>query len=218
MIKYSHILWDWNGTLFDDVWLCIDIFNGILTKRGKPQLDYEMYRNIFDFPVQVCYERAGFDFSEETFDYAATEFCSEYARRIGECKLHDGAKEILSLFADSGVHQSILSATEQIQLEAMLSAFGLSALFDRVVGQSDHYANGKVQRGKELIDSLDVSCKYVLLIGDTTYDKYIAEEVGVDSILVATGHHTREKLLENSAKVLDHLFEVQSILNDEEFS
>jgi phosphoglycolate phosphatase len=215
MNKYSHILWDWNGTLLDDVWLCIDIFNGMLTKRGKPSLDYERYRDIFDFPVRVCYERAGFDFSIETFDYAATEFCNEYARRVGECSLHDGAKEILDLFAESGVRQSILSATEQTQLEAMLYAFGLSFMFDRVVGQSDHHANGKVLRGKELVDSLGISCGNVLLIGDTTHDRFIAEKVGIDSVLLATGHHTREKLQVNSAKVFDNLLDLQSIIKNE---
>jgi phosphoglycolate phosphatase len=216
MNKYSHILWDWNGTLLDDVWLCIDIFNGMLSRRGKQSLDYETYRDIFDFPVRVCYERAGFDFSEESFDYAATEFCDEYARRVGECSLHEGAKGILDLFAESGIRQSVLSATEQTQLEAMLSAFGLGDMFDRVVGQSDHYANGKVQRGKELVDSLGVSCEYVLMIGDTTHDGYIAEEVGVDSVLVAAGHHTREKLQEKSARVFEHLIDVQSILKSKE--
>lgn len=216
MNKYSHVLWDWNGTLLDDVWLCIDIFNGMLSERGKPSINYRKYRDIFDFPVRVCYERAGFDFSLETFDCAATEFCDEYAKRVGECKLHEGAKEILDLFAESGVCQSILSATEQTQLEEMLSAFGLSAMFERVVGQSNHYANGKIQRGKKLVDSLGISCNYILLIGDTTHDRFIAEEVGVDSVLVATGHHTREKLQERSARVFDNLLDIQSILKDEE--
>ncbi len=34
MKKYKHIIWDWNGTLFNDVELCHSIINGIL-KRNK---------------------------------------------------------------------------------------------------------------------------------------------------------------------------------------
>ena len=32
--KYTHIIWDWNGTLLDDAWLCVDVMNGMLGERG----------------------------------------------------------------------------------------------------------------------------------------------------------------------------------------
>ena len=86
MQRCSHVIWDWNGTLLDDVWLCVDIINAMLGRRGVPALDRERYRRIFDFPVPIYYERAGFDFSRETFAAAADEFCDEAARRVGECR------------------------------------------------------------------------------------------------------------------------------------
>ena len=91
MNRYSHILWDWNGTLLDDVWLCLDIISSMLIRRGKKGIDSKRYKTIFGFPVQTYYERPGFDFRKESFDSAATEFCDNYARRVGECRLHDGA-------------------------------------------------------------------------------------------------------------------------------
>ena len=30
----KYIIWDWNGTLLDDVALCIDVMNGMLRRRG----------------------------------------------------------------------------------------------------------------------------------------------------------------------------------------
>ena len=50
--KYKHIIWDWNGTLLDDVWLCLGIVNKMLSKRDLPTINSNEYRNIFDFPVQ----------------------------------------------------------------------------------------------------------------------------------------------------------------------
>ncbi len=216
MNRYCHIIWDWNGTLLDDVWLCVDIVNGMLTRRGVPGIDIRRYKEIFDFPVRTYYERAGFDFSQETFGFAATEFCDEYARRVGECCLHDGAKELLQKCNASGVRQSILSATEQGRLETMIAAFGLSTMFGSVVGQSDHYATGKVRKAKELVAGLDAPSGEVLLIGDTTHDSYIAGEVGVDSVLVAMGHHSREKLEKTGTRVVGELSHVEGLLQHEE--
>ena len=209
---YSHILWDWNGTLIDDVWLCVEIINGMRARRGLPALDAEKYRGIFDFPVQHFYERAGFDFSIEAFGSVTTEFCDEYMRRVGECCLQGGAREILKECAALGFHQSVLSATEQSQLETMVTDFGLGAIFRQVVGQSDHHSVGKLRTARELVSGLGVPCSQVVMVGDTTHDHHIAEEIGIDSVLVTVGHHDREKLQDTGAMVLDGLPQVGRLL------
>ena len=58
------VLWDWNGTLLDDVELCENALNRLLQRYGYPQrYDHEQYRAIFGFPVEDYYVRAGFDFA-----------------------------------------------------------------------------------------------------------------------------------------------------------
>ena len=34
-LKYEHIIWDWNGTLLNDVNLCLDIANKLLSEQGS---------------------------------------------------------------------------------------------------------------------------------------------------------------------------------------
>lgn len=47
------ILWDWNGTLLDDVTLCVDALNRLLARYGYPQrYDHDQYRAIFGFPYR----------------------------------------------------------------------------------------------------------------------------------------------------------------------
>ena len=43
-MKYKHLIWDWNGTLLDDTWLCIESINKILLKRGMPIVLKKDYR------------------------------------------------------------------------------------------------------------------------------------------------------------------------------
>ena len=61
-MRYKLIIWDWNGTLIDDTWMCIEVINELLVKYSKQTLTLETYHKVFDFPVKTYYERIGFDF------------------------------------------------------------------------------------------------------------------------------------------------------------
>ena len=103
------ILWDWNGTLLDDVELCENALNRLLQRYGYPQPDdHEQYRAIFGFPVQDYYARAGFDFTRDSFDDLARSFMEDYIPASEACPLMAGAREALDAFARAGLHQVIL--------------------------------------------------------------------------------------------------------------
>jgi len=107
---YRHLIWDWNGTLLDDAWLCREIMNRQLLQRGLPVLSPEKYEEIFDFPVEKYYRAVGFDWSRESFQEAGTEFIVEYEKRKKECSLQPGAQGLLEKIAEGGWSQAVLSA------------------------------------------------------------------------------------------------------------
>ena len=57
MRGFDHVIWDWNGTLLDDAWLCVDVMNGMLCRRALPVLTPAKYEESFDFPVLDFYRR-----------------------------------------------------------------------------------------------------------------------------------------------------------------
>ncbi|MCX6282944.1 MAG: hypothetical protein NTW31_01715 [Bacteroidetes bacterium] len=71
---YKHIIWDWNGTLLDDAWLCVEVMNGMLEKRGLEKVSLDFYRSVFTFPVRDYYEKLGYDFEKEPFEEVGMEF------------------------------------------------------------------------------------------------------------------------------------------------
>ena len=73
-MKYQYVIWDFNGTLLDDVKLCFDLLNKMLSKRGFETVTIEKYKEIFRFPVKEYYRLAGFDFEREPFEVTAVEF------------------------------------------------------------------------------------------------------------------------------------------------
>lgn len=192
--KYRHLIWDWNGTLVDDAWLCREIMNGQLRKRGLPVISRERYEAVFDFPVERYYRTVGFDWSKETFAEAGTEFIVEYEKRKKECRLQIGAKELLQKVELAGISQAVLSAYSHSTLEEFLGHFGVRGHFRSVAGNRDHYAAGKVEQGLEMLRELHVSPKDTVLIGDTTHDAEVARAMGVDCVLIPCGHNSRERL------------------------
>ena len=55
------VFWDWNGTLLDDVEFTRGCLNWLLEQHGYPQrYDLAAYREVFGFPIEAYYQRAGF--------------------------------------------------------------------------------------------------------------------------------------------------------------
>lgn len=50
-MKYKNVVWDWNGTLLDDVETGVNTLNDMLGRRGLHQLSVEEYKDMFGFPV-----------------------------------------------------------------------------------------------------------------------------------------------------------------------
>ena len=69
------VFWDWNGTLLDDVEFTRGCLNWLLEQHGYPQrYDLAAYREVFGFPIEAYYQRAGFDFSRHPYPVLARRF------------------------------------------------------------------------------------------------------------------------------------------------
>ncbi|MDE7192896.1 MAG: HAD hydrolase-like protein, partial [Oscillospiraceae bacterium] len=123
------IVWDWNGTLLDDVEVSIEAMNRVLERYGLARLNRERYREIFCFPVRDYYERAGFDFRKVDFEKPAMEFIGEYYSLVEAAGLARGAAEALEEISARGVRQIILSASERKSLAGQVRRLGIEVRF-----------------------------------------------------------------------------------------
>jgi len=206
--QYKHIIWDWNGTIFNDVELGVEIINKILSDRGLNVLTVDRYKEIFTIPVKNYYEKLGFDFSNESFEVIGKLWIDEYEKRKYECSLYEGIIEILEKIKELGIEQSILSAYSQHTLEEMADYFNLRKYFKYIVGLDNIYAASKLHLGIDLMKKLGNGKGETLLIGDTLHDYEVASEIGADCILVANGHQNKDILLTSGTKVIDNVLEL----------
>ena len=205
-MSYTHIIWDWNGTLLDDVHISITAMNMVLSDYGLTQFpDKDYYRSIFCFPVRDYYERSGFDFTKIPFEKPATEFIVNYRRLSPQAELFVGAKRLIDRLSGEGKTQLILSASEKNALDAQIEPFGIREYLVDVLGIDNHYAESKAGIAQEWFSTHGVDPKKAVFVGDTTHDFEVAQEVGCTCILVACGHQSREVLERTGAPVADDL-------------
>ena len=113
-MEYTHCIWDFNGTILDDIDAGVGAVNALLAQRGLPVLENrEAYRRVFGFPVRSYYEKLGFDFSREPYEVVAPLWVAEYQKRVGKSGLFDDVRETIERFRERGIHQILLSATER---------------------------------------------------------------------------------------------------------
>ncbi|MGD0785023.1 MAG: HAD hydrolase-like protein [Sedimentisphaerales bacterium] len=205
--KYKHIIWDWNGTLLDDAWLCVQILNQMLSGRGMKTTTLAQYQIDFDFPVISYYVKLGFDFKKESFDDIAHEYIAAYKSGQVKCRLRDGVVDIIKALKDKGFSQSVLSASQKSSLIEAMGIFGLKDFFENIEGLDDYYAHSKIDIGRKLMENLSLGGKEVLLVGDTTHDYEVACLLGADCLLLPAGHQSKERLIACGARVCDSLDE-----------
>ncbi len=193
LAKYNRVLWDFNGTLLDDVAHCMDTMNRVLAGHDLPRIaSADVYRDIFCFPVQVYYARLGLPGEGEGYVAAAHEWIEIYRDGEDRIGLRKGAEEALDFIRTYGVPQGVLSATEQAMLTEQVEALGIGDFFDALFGRGDIYAT----------DKSDIAVRYaaahpterVLMIGDTVHDYETARMGNFDCILLEGGHQSRRVL------------------------
>ncbi len=210
-MKYSHILWDFNGTILDDVGIGIESINVLLRSRNLPPLrDREEYQRHFRFPIEEYYRSVGFDFSKDPYDLLAHEWIAQYRAREHTAPLFPGAKQILGYIKERNVPQILFSATQREMLLQQIAALGIGDCFDAVLGADDIYAAGKIPIGKAWVES--ALPHRALLIGDTEHDAEAARQMGIDCILIAQGHQSEETLRRTGCPVLQNLSFLPAVL------
>ncbi len=111
----DHIVWDWNGTLFDDPHACVETLNVILKKRNISCIDIDAYRDVFRFPVREYYEILGIYLNDAEWDDLAVEFHTIY--RDVASKTADNAVRLAAPTPRRGEERLISRGVDKTSLE-----------------------------------------------------------------------------------------------------
>lgn len=192
-MKYTHLIWDFNGTVYNDVDAGIASANRLLCSHGlSPIASKEQYRAVFGFPIIDYYRRLGFDFERVSYAEVAQEWVPYYMEASRDAMVYPDILEALSQAKHLGLAQMILSATELTMLRGQIEGLGIAHCFDEILGMDNIQAHSKESVARAWRDRNPDAV--VLMIGDTDHDAAVASAMGADCILLTCGHQCRATL------------------------
>ena len=212
-MKYTDIVWDFNGTLLDDIRAGIDAVNDMLHRRGLATIDsVEQYRELFCFPIIDYYAKLGFDFErEDYYSVLAPEWVALYLENYKRSTLTNGAKQTLQVLGERGYTQTLLSATELQMLKGQVHDLGLESYFTEVWGLDNIHAGGKIGTALAWRDAHPQS--KALFVGDSVHDWEVANAAGADCVLYCGGHQNRQTLFACGCPIIDSLEQLLDLLD-----
>jgi phosphoglycolate phosphatase-like HAD superfamily hydrolase len=202
----DHVVWDWNGTLFDDHVAVLAAVNDALALVDLPPIDADTYRSHYTRPVQRFYERvAGRPIEPGEWRTLDGAYHDSYHAWVERLSLAPDALAALAAAEAAGLTQSLLSMWRHQELVPLVQRLGIDHFFVRVDGLREHGGEGKTEHLVAHLAALEVKPSAVVLVGDSLDDLAAARAVGARCVLYDGGSHHRHELEAAGVPVVDTL-------------
>lgn len=221
-MKDQLAVFDWNGTLFDDMEATHIATNACLNFFDIPEITLEEEQELFTFPLIHFYEKVGVDIdtylkhSEEVGEL----FHNVYNTHKENCHLANGAIPLLDWLTNHGVNCKILSNHNQKTLNNDVSRFDIEGYFQTISGNANPATiitgMNKFERLKQFMAENNYSPEKTFIIGDSHEEPELARKMGIMCISITGGLLSPARIEKHKKDyVVDSLCEVPDILSKE---
>lgn len=201
-----NVIFDWSGTLVDDLPAVLQASNHVFRKAGVPELTLARFRAEFCLPFKRFYDRY-------VPHVPLAELEAWFHEEFRRCQDHVAplphAREFLEFCRARAWRTFVLSSVHPDHYRVQAAATGFGAFIDHpYVGVWD-----KTAKIHELLDTHRLDRGETLFIGDMAHDIETARHGGVWSCAVLTGYNGVEQLRACGPDlIVEHLGELQDRL------
>jgi len=195
------IVFDWDGTLMDSLAAVFEANAKVLGEYGVP-FDETRYRAAYTPDWRVMYQRLGLP--ESAMEAAGDRWLELYAD-TDDAQLLPGAAEALRRLADAGFVLGLVTAGDQVVVEAQMQRLGVADLLPiRVYGSDDVASKPHPEPLLRALDQLERADRAhaARYVGDVPDDMRMARAVGALGIGIEGSIGTRADLLRAGASAV----------------
>jgi phosphoglycolate phosphatase len=191
----ANILFDWSGTLVDDLAPVIDATNRVLAHCARPLMTREEFLREFELPFAKFYQRM---IPDVPLDALEPVFHAAFAGSEEKATLLPHAFEFLEFCQRTGRRCFVLSAAHPAHVATQAEEFGMTAFFEQIyAGVRD-----KTERIHHMLEQHALDPAATAFIGDMTHDVETARYGGIRSVAVLTGYQSAATLAAVNPDVL----------------
>lgn len=204
---FRNLIFDWSGTLVDDLGPVIEATNAVLGKYDVPPYDRESFRRQFRLPYREFYTEV---LPHVPLEELEAHFRPAFDGALSPVTILPHAREKLEWCAARGIRTFVLTSMDTTAFERQMDEFGLRHLFEATYSS----VLDKREVIHRILENHDLDPAETAFVGDMTHDVETARHGGVSSIAVLTGYNhpeilasVRPDITVPDLGVLRHLFE-----------
>lgn len=178
---FRNLIFDWSGTLVDDLPPVLDATNHVLALYGKPTMDREEFRRRFRLPYREFYEEM---IPGVPLEELETHFRAGFASSKGKVTPLPHTQEKLQWCRAHGVRAFVLTSMDSPSFYSQLEEFGFTSFFEATyAGVLD-----KRELILEIVNDHGLDPGETAFVGDMTHDIDTAHHAGLTSVAVLSGY------------------------------
>jgi phosphoglycolate phosphatase len=184
---FRNLIFDWSGTLVDDLGPVIEATNSVLGRYRIDPLDREGFRRRFRLPYREFYAEL---LPDVPLDELEAHFRPAFDAAESPVTVLPHAREKLEWCAQLGIRTFVLTSMDTNAFQRQLRDFGMQKCFEATYsGVLD-----KREVIHRILDTHALDREETAFVGDMTHDVETARHGGVASIAVLTGYNHPEIL------------------------
>jgi phosphoglycolate phosphatase-like HAD superfamily hydrolase len=206
-----NIIFDWSGTLVDDLPAVLQASNFVLAQAGKPAMSLATFRAEFALPFKKFYDRHTPEVPMEQLEHWFHASFKEAQTSVVELP---HARTFLEFCRAHKIRTFLLSTVHGDYFKTQCGVTGFDVFLDRPY--TDVW--DKREKIHEILRENNLRADETLFIGDMEHDIATAKHGGIHSCAVLTGYNTLEQLRAASPDlIVEHLSELRAVLEKNNF-
>ncbi len=207
MSKFRNIIFDWSGTLVDDLCPVVDATNKVLKHYGKASLTRKEFCDSFCLPFVDFYKNVLPGVPMPELEELYTHFFDESEELV---EVLPGAVDLLNFCKEFGLGVFLLSSIKNEHYVRQSEYLNLNIYFEKVYTE----ALDKRIWIRSLIDECSLNLQETIFVGDMKHDIDAGHSAGVFTVAVLGGYNSEKMLLESAPDlVIDNLHKLSDYLS-----
>ncbi len=203
---FRNLIFDWSGTLCDDLALTLEATNYVFSRYGCEALDVEAFRAEFQLPYPEYY---AWKIPNATMEELEGYYRYAFDRAASSIRLLPHARAFMDFCRSRGIRCFVLTSMDSNAFDQQVREQGLFDYFEHIhsgIRNKEHYI-------PSLMAQHNLVPAETAFIGDMQHDIYAAHCAGITSIGVLTGYNNAEQLsVAKPQLTVPTLAELQSLM------
>lgn len=214
--SYRLVIFDWDGTLADSMVQIVNCMRQTFEALGLPRPDEMLIRHTVGLSLEAVASRLAPRVDRQMIEQIAGTYRKlALTNRNHSAQLFAGVKSGLTALREQGYYLAIATGMGRRGLDAAIVGAELDDFFDITRCADETCSKPDPMMLDEILTDLNLRADNAIMVGDTSYDIEMANNIGMDSIAVTYGMHEEIHLRPfNPRYLINHFSEIQPLIGE----